>query len=308
VASGTKSVATGAGQTSAGAASLAQGAAQLADGSTQLASGSQQLASGADQLASGNDQLATGLANGASQVPTYTDDQRTQIATVVTTPVQVGAEATSLATVATSLIPVVLALTLWIGTFMMFLTRSPGPAGSAWSQASAKRRVLFGLLPAFLVGLLLAAVVLGLLAVSGIFVGSMPGLAVLAALGALTFAAVNQALVSLFGSIGRMVGLAFVAVQAAAFGGLVPIETAPAVVQLINGILPVPQFVAGAGRLLLDGRGSVVGPCLVLVGWTVIALAVSVLSMTRRRPELAAAARPADSPGTFHLSLVGERP
>jgi putative membrane protein len=305
VATGTKSVATGASQTSAGATSVAQGAAQLADGTSQLASGSSQLASGADQLASGNDQLATGLTNGASQVPSYTDDQRSQIVTVVTTPVQVGAEATSLANVATSLIPLVLALTLWLGTFMMFLTRSPGPTGPAWAQATARRRVLFGLLPAFLVGLLLATIVLGLLALSGIFIGSLPGLAGLAVLGALAFAAVNQALVAMFGAVGRMVSLAFLAIQSAALGGLVPIETAPGLVQLLNGFLPVPQFVTAASRLLLDGSGNVTGACVVLVGWSVLAVAASILLMTRRRPELAAPARPPTSPDAFHLSLVG---
>ena len=73
-----------------------------------------------------------------------------------------------------------------------------------------------------------------------------------------------------------MVSLALVAIQAAAFGGLVPIETAPAALQTLNGILPLPQFVAGAGRLLLGGGGDVVGPCLTLVGWTVGAFLVSV--------------------------------
>ena len=90
VATGSSQVATGAAQTSSGAASLATGAAQLASGSAQLASGSTQLASGADQLAGGNDQLATGLTNGAQQVPSYTDDQRSALVTVVTTPVGVG--------------------------------------------------------------------------------------------------------------------------------------------------------------------------------------------------------------------------
>ena len=102
-----------------------------------------------------------------------------------------------------------------------------------------------------------------------------------------------------------MVSLAFVAIQAAAFGGLVPIETAPAALQTLNGVLPLPQFVAGAGRFLLGGGGDVVGPCLTLVGWSVAALLVSVAFAARRRPELADAARPTTAPGT--LSLAGER-
>jgi putative membrane protein len=305
VATGTGQVATGAAQTSAGAESLATGASQLASGSAQLASGSTQLASGADQLAGGNEQLATGLTNGAQQVPSYTDDQRNALVTVVTTPVDVGATADNPATVAAALVPVVLGLALWIGTLMFFLTGTAVPGGSAWSQASPSRRVLVRLVPAVLVGILQAVVIIVLVAISGISISSPVGLVGISVLGALAFAATNQALVSVFGGVGRMVSLAFVAIQAAAFGGLVPIETAPAALQTLNGVLPLPQFVAGAGRFLLGGGGDVVGPCLSLVAWSVVALLVSVAFAARRRPELADAARPATAPGT--LSLAADR-
>ena len=167
--------------------------------------------SGADQLAGGNDQLATGLTNGAQQVPSYTDDQRNALVTVVTTPVDVGSSADNPATVAASLVPVVLGLALWIGTLMLFLTgpsvpaglgvgagvaRPPGPgrlaAGGAGGSRPGRRRHRAGgdqrrldLLTAGAGGLL--------------------------RLGAPAFAATNQALVSVFGGVGRMVSLAFVA-------------------------------------------------------------------------------------------------
>ena len=114
VATGMSQVAMGAAQTSAGASSLATGAAQLASGAEQLAVGSIQLAAGAEQLAGGNDQLATGLANGAQQVPSYTDDQRNALVSVVTTPVDVGSTADNPATVVAALVPVVLGLVLWL--------------------------------------------------------------------------------------------------------------------------------------------------------------------------------------------------
>jgi putative membrane protein len=305
VATGTSQVATGAAQTSAGASSLATGAAQLASGTEQLAGGSNQLASGAEQLAGGNEELATGLANGAQQVPSYTDNQRNALVSVVTTPVDVGSTADNPATVAASLVPVVLGLVLWVGTLMLFLTGTPVPDGPAWSQASPWRRVLARWLPAALVGVLQAAVVIALVAVSGVSISSPVGLVGIGVLGAVAFAATNQALVSMFGGVGRMVSLAFVAVQAAAFGGLVPIETAPAALQTLNGVLPLPQFVAGASRFLLGGGGDVVSPCLVLIGWTVMALLVSVAFTARRRPELAGVARPPSTAGPT-LSLAAE--
>lgn len=54
-----------------------------------------------------------------------------------------------------------------------------------------------------------------------------------------------------------------------------PIETAPAGIQLLNGVLPLPQFVNGAGQLLLGGHGSLLTACLVLAIWSVLAFGAS---------------------------------
>ena len=216
---------------------------QLASGTTKLDSGAHQLADGADQLADGADQLASGLTSGAEQVPSYTDDQRKQLDTVVTTPVTVKASAENPSTVAAGLVPVVLGLALWIGTLMMLLTRPPVPVGLSWAQASRRA----------------GAVRPGAGGAGGSGAGGAaagPGgdregpivsrrLVLFAGLGALSFAATNQALVSVFGGIGRLVSLVFALVEAAALGGLMPIETAPAAIELLNGVLPLPQFVSG---------------------------------------------------------------
>ena len=282
VATGTRSVADGAVKTESGVQEMAVATDQLATGTTKLDSGAHQLADGADQLADGADQLASGLTSGAQQVPSYTDDQRKQLDTVVTTPVTVEASAQNPSTVAAGLVPVVLGLALWIGTLMMLLTRPPVPVGLSWAQASPARRVLFGLAPVVLVGLVQAGLLLGLVAIAKVPIASPSGLVLFTALGALAFAATNQALVSVFGGIGRLVSLAFALVEAAALGGPMPIETAPAAIQLLNGVLPLPQFVSGAAQLLLGGRGSLVNACLVLSLWTVFAFGASLLAASRR--------------------------
>ncbi|HEY5787336.1 MAG TPA: YhgE/Pip domain-containing protein [Microlunatus sp.] len=282
VATGTRSVADGAVKTEAGVQEMAVAADQLSSGTTKLASGAHQLADGADQLADGADQLASGLTSGAKQVPSYTDDQRKQLDTVVTTPVTVKATADNPSTVAAGLVPVVLGLALWIGTLMMLLTRPPVPVGLSWAQASPARRVLFGLAPVVLVGLVQAGLLLGLVAIAKVPIASPLGLVLFAGLGALAFAATNQALVSIFGGVGRLVSLAFALVEAAALAGLMPIETAPAAIQLLNGVLPLPQFVSGAAQLLLGGRGSLANACLVLAIWTVLAIGASLLAASRR--------------------------
>jgi putative membrane protein len=282
VATGTRSVADGAAKTQSGVQEMAVAADQLSTGTDQLSSGAHQLADGADQLAGGADQLASGLTNGAKQVPSYTDDERKALDTVVTTPVTVKTSADNPSTVAAGLVPVVLGLALWVGTLMMLLTRPPVPVGLSWAQASPVRRVLFGLAPVALVGLVQALLLIALVVLAKVPISSPIGLTLFAGLGALAFAATNQALVSLFGGVGRLVSLAFALVEAAALGGLMPIETAPAGIQLLNGVLPLPQFVSGAGQLLLGGQGSLLTACLVLSLWTLLALGASVLAAVRR--------------------------
>jgi putative membrane protein len=189
--------------------------------------------------------------------------------------------------VAAGITPAVLALALWLGTLMMFLTRGGVPTGAVWDQAPAGRRVLLSWISAVLVGAAQAALLLVLIRVIGIQVAHPVGLALFCGLGVLSFAAINQALVSLFGGIGRLVSLTFFAVEAAALGGLVPIETAPGFIQLLNGVLPLPQFVDGAGQLLLGGStGGLLQACVILALWTGGALLVSTLATARKRPRL----------------------
>lgn len=311
VASGTESVASGAAKTNSGVQEMAVAADQLSSGTTKLASGAHQLDDGADQLAGGNDQLASGLESGAKQVPSYTDDQRKTLDTVVTTPVTVTSTADNPSTVAAGLVPVVLGLALWIGTLMMVLTRSPIPTGTSWAQASPVRRVLFGLAPVVAVGVVQGALLIALVVWGEVPITSPVGLALFTALGALCFAATNQALVSLFGSVGRLVSLAFAVVEAAALGGLMPIETAPATIQLLNGVLPLPQFVNGVGQLVLGGHGSLLDASLVLSLWVVLAVGVSVLVAVRRSARVGTVAGASVTPKpaeTGHRQPPSRRP
>jgi putative membrane protein len=284
------SLASGAAGVASGTVSVANGADQNAAGADQVDHGADQLASGAEQLASGADSLASGLDKFAESVPSYTDDQRKTLDTVVTTPVTVTSSADHQSTVAAGLVPVVLALALWLGTLMIFLVGAAVPAGAAWAQASVGRRVLSGWAPAVLVGLAQAALLLAFVFFGDVKVASSLGLAFFCGLGVLSFAAVNQALVALFGGVGRLVSLAFTVVEAAALGGLIPIETAPSFIQLLNGVLPLPRFVDGAGQLVLGGgSGDLIGATVVLLLWMFLGLGATALATARRRPELAPA-------------------
>ena len=67
---------------------------------------------------------------------------------------------------------------------------------------------------------------------------------------AAVFAAVNQAFVAVLGPRrGWMVSIVFAVLQAVSLGGLVPIDTAPPVLQALSGFLPVSLAVEAVADL-----------------------------------------------------------
>ena len=109
---------TGVKQANTGALTYIDGVAKVAQGTPQLAAGMAQLSSGAEQLSSGTTKFAQGLKDGQSQVPSYTEQQRKQLSTVVSAPVTDPTQAT----VGSARIPLtiaVLAIGLWLGAMVL---------------------------------------------------------------------------------------------------------------------------------------------------------------------------------------------
>ena len=67
--------------------------------------------------------------------------------------------------------------------------------------------------------------------------------------------------------------LVLLVVQVASMGGLIPLATAPAVFQLLGGVLPLPLAIDALTTLVQGGGASVAGPVAGLVAWTVVAVA-----------------------------------
>lgn len=66
------------------------------------------------------------------------------------------------------------------------------------------------------------------------------------------FAALNQAFVAALGhKRGWMASIAFAVLQAVSLGGLVPADTAPALIRSVGGALPVPLAAQRRQRLSL---------------------------------------------------------
>ncbi|MCJ7712748.1 MAG: hypothetical protein MUQ32_18160, partial [Chloroflexi bacterium] len=117
--------------------------------------------------------------------------------------------------------------------------------------------------------------VAGLRFLVGIEVARMPELLGFAALAALSFTAIIQALVALFGSRGWLAALLFLVVQVAASGVSLTAATVPGPLAILHPFVPL-TYAIDAFRGAITGAASATGlNAAVLVAWLVAALLVS---------------------------------
>jgi len=284
LAKGTRSSADGADQLADGVSQFATGVSGLADGAQQSASGAGDLSGGVRQLADasgkltdGTQQLADGLEKGADAVPTYDKQTRQKLSTVVANPVDTPAPTSAFSNVTTTTLLAVLAL--WVGALASYLILRPVTARVLASMKPSWRLALEGLLPAAAVGVVQAAaltVVMHLLL--DLSAGRTVQLAGFAALVAVTFAAINQALVAWFGGVGRFVSVVLVVLTTA--GALT--SAVPAGFDALERLLPLRPALEGLRAI--TGAGPSAGAAAATLGaWLIVAAVASVLAVTRRR-------------------------
>lgn len=287
--------------------SAASGAADLSDGNTQLATGATNLAAGADTLStgaqsatagagslnagigklqSGSQELASELSDGAQKVPSYSDSEKSTLATVASDPVTLDRKHTNaVAAYGEGLAPYFMPLALWIGGIVTYLILRALSARGIASTASAWRVALSGYLTGALFGvlqaLILDAILVFLVGLESPYLGATVTFSVLVAL---VFTAIHQALVALFGSPGRLLALILLMLQLASAGGTYPVATAPGFFQAISPYLPMTYAVQGFRRLIAGGDIAGVGldaGVLALFGIGFVLL--SVLAVRRNR-------------------------
>ncbi|WEK62229.1 MAG: YhgE/Pip family protein [Candidatus Microbacterium colombiense] len=258
-------------QSAAGARALASGATQLSSGATALADGTTELASGLDTLATGTGDLAGGLRTASDSLPSFSDSESTSLASVIADPVSTNS---SMSTIfGPTAIPLLAAVVLWFGGLASFIVMRAHTARTLTSRRSSASLTLRAFAPAALIGagqgLLVALIVQFVAAYDAPAWWAFAGTAVLAGI---VFAAVNQALVALFGGVGRWVS-ALVGVLAVATG---LISTVPGWLSSLGAALPTAPAFAG----LIAGSGSAVAA---LVVWGVLALVATTLVVAVRR-------------------------
>ena len=261
----------GIGASATGARGLASGATQLSDGATALADGSASLASGLDTLATGTGDLAGGLRTASDSLPSFSDSESKSLASVIADPVSSNSSMNSI--FGPTAIPLLAAVVLWFGGFATFLVMRAHTARTLTSRRSSATLTLRAFAPAALIGagqgLLVSLIVQIVASYDAATWWAFAGTAVLAGV---VFAAVNQALVALFGGIGRWIS-ALVGVLAIATG---LISTVPGWLAGIGAALPTAPAFAG----LIAGSGSAVAA---LVVWGVLSLVATTLAVTLRR-------------------------
>lgn len=285
---GASQVADGTRQLGAGAAALSSGAAQVASGVSASRDGSAQLADGVQQVASGTSSLADGLDTAVAQLPTYTDTQATNLAKVVADPVSATGVSTSLFGI--SAVPLLAMAVLWFGGVASFVAFQAVSARALTSRRASGLVALRGFAPAAIVGAVQGLLVAAVVQVASHYDwGDWALFALVCIAAGVAFAAVNQALVAVFGGAGRWIAAIIGALAIAAN----IVSTVPPVLAGFAALLPTsPAYSAMLGALASSGG---VGTGIVaLAVWAVLALIVTTLVVVRRRTaSVRTAAQPA---------------
>ncbi|KAB1658014.1 YhgE/Pip domain-containing protein [Pseudoclavibacter chungangensis] len=297
LAQGTTGLQSGAEDLESGASQLADGTGQLADGASQAQDGASQLADGTGQLADGSSELQNGLANGASQVPNYTDSQAQTLATAAAAPVGIDTvRQNKVPGYGAGLAPYFMALGLWVGAMAFYLMM---PAIN--ERLLASRRGGFAVaLRSWLPGAMMAVVQAMLMVLTVHVVLGVPAanpllLVGVALLTGITFIAINQAFISLLGAPGRFLALMMVVLQLASAGGTYPVQTAPEPFQVLHGILPLTATVESFRSLIAGGTIGLDRVLPVLLTWLFASLAITWIAVALKRR--AARAKLTDGPG-----------
>jgi len=251
-------------QSASGAHDLASGAGSLADGLNQAVDGSAQLKDGAKQL-------ADGLADGQSQVPHYSDSDRTTLTDVVTGPIDTS-NLVGTAGFDAGWASLLLVVALWLGALATF---SVVKALAGWLRETAEsspRLIAASVLPGVVIVGAQAIVVTVIGEVAMVLpIPQLAGVMAIMLVGGAAFALINQALVAWLGNAGRIISIAFAVL---AVTNVVTSAT-PSVFGVLRVLSPLSPVV-DAIRAVVTGSSGTALSIAGILGWLAIgALAVA---------------------------------
>ncbi|HEU0243051.1 MAG TPA: YhgE/Pip family protein, partial [Candidatus Limnocylindrales bacterium] len=302
----TTALASGAQQTASGANRLADGAASAAGGIDQLTGAMAAAADGAalvetqvknladdgTALADKADTLHGGLTDAASGLGSYDATTRTRVGGLAADPVTVDAErVNAIAGAQSGFAPYFMALAAWLGALGAFLVL---PAVSRRDDRRWWLAVLWSLAVAggvAVLGSLLMVVVLDV--VLGVSVAQPLVLASFAVLAAISFTAVVQALVALFGTRGWFAGLLLLVLGIAASGLGVEAAAVPGPLALIRPLLPLTYAIDAFRAAIAGAGGSLAVDAVALLAFLVAGVLVTLASVAGAERDAAEDPEPA---------------
>lgn len=283
---GADELAAGTGQLHAGASRLLAGQQQGADGTDRLDSGAGQLRDGLGRIDTAAVRLRDGLTAGTGQIPNPDPATRAATAHTIGDPVATRNLAQSAAgSYGAGLAPFFLALSAWIGGYVLFLLLQPLSQRAMAANQRPLLVALGGWLPAAALGVLqmipLYAVVVSLLGVSPAHPVATFGYLCLISL---SFTAIVHALNATLGKVGQFVGLVLLVLQLASAGGTFPWQTIPDPLYPVHYLLPMSYAVDGLRHLLYGGTlGTLSLDAGVLVLWIAVAVLLAAVAARRQR-------------------------
>lgn len=277
-AAGASKLASGLGQLSSGGTTLLSGAQQYVSGVGQLVDGVDQAAPGAAQLADGTKQLSDGLAKGATQVPSYTTEDRTQLSKVVASPISVSS-LDGLVQPGAALAALLMILALWAGAFATYTVLPAVRRRLALSSSATASLVVDALRPGLIIVLVQALLVS---AIGEAFI-KLPAyrwleLTLLLLVAGVAFVAVNHALSAWAKGAGRVVGLAAAVITLAT----ALTSAVPGWLDAIRPLSPLsPAY--DAVRAVVSGGPGITAGVFTLIAWTLLGAVFSVAAVLRAR-------------------------
>ncbi len=253
-AKGAKALASGTADAVGGLGDLTDSMQAAADAGSLVEAQAKGLADDGTSLADEADALADRLRTSADGTATYSDDTRSRVGTLAADPVAVDATGTSLAGgPGSGLAPFLMALAIWLGALASFLVL---PA--FWGRDDRRwwRSTMVALAAAATVAVAGSLLMVGgIRFLLGVEVAELGTLVAFAALAALTFTALVQALIALLGSRGWLLALLLLVVQVAAAG--IPLGTAavPGPLAAVGPFLPMSHAIDGFRGAIAGGAG-----------------------------------------------------
>ena len=239
-----------------GAQQVAAGNAQLASGLVQLDDGARQLKTGTTKLQNGANELATKLGDGAKQVPTWTDQQKTAIADTIGAPVSLQSlHENSAPNFATGMAPFFLTLALFFGALVLWMVLRPLQNRPIAAEVLAIRVVFASYLPAAVIALCQSVILYCVVRFAlGMDVAHPVGMLAFMMLVSLAFVAATQAINALVGpAVGRVLIMALLMLQMVSAGGMYPVETTSRPFQVLHTFDPMTFGVNGLRAMVLGG-------------------------------------------------------